>query len=89
MVTLSQKANPTLNIMCADVTNFSTDQKFDMVVILGGLHHVHGHVEKVLHLMKNINLGLLKRCLMLILLKYVNLFFCIKASIIVFNLVLP
>jgi SAM-dependent methyltransferase len=54
MVTLSQKANPTLNIMCADVTNFSTDQKFDMVVIIGGLHHVHGHVEKVLHLMKNI-----------------------------------
>jgi SAM-dependent methyltransferase len=27
---------------------------FDMVVIIGGLHHVHSHVEKVLHAMKNI-----------------------------------
>jgi len=54
MVSLSQKANPTLNIRFADVTNFSTDQKFDMVVIIGGLHHVHGHIEKVLHIMKNI-----------------------------------
>lgn len=54
MVSLSKKANPTLDIRFADVTKFSCDQKFDMVVIIGGLHHVHENIEKVLHVMKNI-----------------------------------
>jgi SAM-dependent methyltransferase len=35
-----QNARPELAVSCADVTTFTTGKQYDIVMILGGLHHV-------------------------------------------------
>jgi SAM-dependent methyltransferase len=35
-----QNARPELQVTCADVTSFTTDKRYDIIMILGGLHHV-------------------------------------------------
>lgn len=41
-----------LNVYHQDILNFKTDKKYDLVIIIGGLHHVPFHVDLVT---KNIN----------------------------------
>lgn len=51
-----KKDNPDINIYKQDVTKFSTEKKFDIVILIGGLHHVHDYARDVV---KNIG-GMLK-----------------------------
>lgn len=39
---------PELNVFFGDVTQFKPDKKYDLVIIIGGLHHVHSFTQKVL-----------------------------------------
>lgn len=40
VVARSQKTRPELQITCADVTTFTTTKQYDVIMLLGGLHHV-------------------------------------------------
>jgi len=39
--------DPSLNVRVAEVTSFKSDGKFDLVILIGGLHHVFRHTEEV------------------------------------------
>lgn len=45
--------NPQINIYKQDVTTFSTDKKYDIIILLGGLHHVPDYAAKVCKNMSN------------------------------------
>ncbi len=40
LVAKAKEREPSLNISVQDVTKFQTDKKYDLIVIIGGLHHV-------------------------------------------------
>jgi len=49
------KANPDLNVYVQDVSTFKSDKMFDIIIIIGGLHHVPSLCEKVVqNLRKNL-----------------------------------
>lgn len=49
MVLAAQKENNgNIRIFQADIINFSEKEKYDIIIILGGLHHVPNFVDKVL-----------------------------------------
>jgi SAM-dependent methyltransferase len=48
MVAFSKEKNPDINIWIQDVTTFCAPESYDVIYILGGLHHVHHFTDKVL-----------------------------------------
>lgn len=45
MVELAKKKLPDLNIFVADITTFSETNKYDIIILIGGLHHVYHYKE--------------------------------------------
>lgn len=43
-----KEINPGLNVFLGDVTKFNPDKEYDIVIIIGGLHHVFRYVDDVL-----------------------------------------
>jgi len=39
--------HPDLDVSVEDVTNFKSDKQFDLIILIGGLHHVPYHAEDV------------------------------------------
>lgn len=52
LVKIANKNNEKLNIVHGNVLNYADDEKYDLIILLGGLHHVYGNVDKAI---KNIN----------------------------------
>ena len=49
MVEFARQTHPTLDIQWGDVMTFKPeDERFDLVVLIGGLHHVYRHTEEVI-----------------------------------------
>ena len=48
MVTYAQQLHPELLIWQQDVTTFRNREAYDIIFIIGGLHHVYAHKERVL-----------------------------------------
>ena len=49
MVSLAKTANPSLDIIWNDVTKFShSGESFDLILLIGGLHHVYSRTDEVL-----------------------------------------
>lgn len=48
LVEEAQRRSPGCRIYEQDVTRFTADDEYDLVVLIGGLHHVHAHVGDVL-----------------------------------------
>lgn len=49
MVEIARRLKPSLNIGWSDVTTFKeTESPFDMMILIGGLHHVHSHTPQVI-----------------------------------------
>lgn len=42
-----RRSHPTLSISHQDVTRFEADREYDIVILLGGLHHVPDHAAQV------------------------------------------
>jgi 2-polyprenyl-3-methyl-5-hydroxy-6-metoxy-1,4-benzoquinol methylase len=42
------KKNPEINIYKQDITKFKPKKKYDIIIIIGGLHHVYRHTSSVL-----------------------------------------
>ncbi len=42
-----QRSDPSINVEQADVTSFDTDQRFDIIILIGGLHHVPDNAAEV------------------------------------------
>ena len=58
VVALVRRENPGLRIAHADVTRFSPDRTYDLVIVLGGLHHVrHAAADTVKRLTAAIRPG--------------------------------
>ncbi|MDR0476892.1 MAG: class I SAM-dependent methyltransferase [Desulfobulbaceae bacterium] len=55
MVAFAQERNPGINIWTQDVTTFCAPNSYDIICVIGGLHHVHRYIDKVL---RNISLSL-------------------------------
>ncbi|MFV2005724.1 MAG: class I SAM-dependent methyltransferase, partial [Gammaproteobacteria bacterium] len=48
LVELARQDNPDLNIQWGDITRYrrkNSEEKFDLVILIGGLHHVFKHVD--------------------------------------------
>jgi len=56
MAAFAKKKNPGINVWSQDVTTFCASESYHIICIIGGLHHVHRHVDKVL---RNIRRSLL------------------------------
>ncbi|MFH0774304.1 MAG: methyltransferase domain-containing protein [bacterium] len=54
MVDLAKSNDPCLNVYKMDVTKFQTDKKYDIVIIIGGLHHVFKYSEQVVKMVSNV-----------------------------------
>ena len=53
MVEISRQRNPILNIEWNDVTTYqASGDLFDLIILIGGLHHVYSHTEEVLSNLK-------------------------------------
>ena len=52
-----RKKNPHINIYKQDVTSFIPDKTYDVIILIGGLHHVPDYAEAVC---KNLSKGLKK-----------------------------
>ena len=48
MVKFAKKQNPEAIIWQQDITTYQADQYYDMVFLIGGLHHVHRHARQSL-----------------------------------------
>ena len=46
------KDNPTRNVFFMDVTSYEPDREYDLVFLVGGLHHVPNHVPSVLGMVR-------------------------------------
>jgi SAM-dependent methyltransferase len=46
-----RRANPDLDVFVQDVTKFSPRARYDLIVLLGGLHHVPRHADAVVGLL--------------------------------------
>ena len=40
-----KKYSPEIHVIHSDITRFEASNKFDLIILLGGLHHVPGHVQ--------------------------------------------
>ena len=47
VVTRLKLTSPELNVECADVTKYRSANSYDIVILLGGLHHVPDHASNV------------------------------------------
>lgn len=47
LVDIVRQRDPAINIYSGDVTNFRPSRTFDLIILLGGLHHVYAHAESV------------------------------------------
>jgi SAM-dependent methyltransferase len=47
VVECSLKNFPQLRVWQEDVTKYRSDQQYDVIIVLGGLHHVHAHASNV------------------------------------------
>lgn len=58
MVAFAKKRNPQINIWMQDITTFAPGKgTYDIICIIGGLHHIYQHIDTVL---KNISTSLSK-----------------------------
>ena len=48
LIEIVKKLNPSKNVFVKDVTTFHPDSKFDLILIIGGLHHVPDYTGQVL-----------------------------------------
>ena len=48
LVERARKSFPGADIFVQDVTKFEGDERFDLMILIGGLHHVYGHVSSVM-----------------------------------------
>jgi len=48
-----KKKEPKLNIYKQDITKFKPKKKYDIIIIIGGLHHVYRHTDLVLKTIDN------------------------------------
>ncbi|GAA4274244.1 methyltransferase domain-containing protein [Aquimarina gracilis] len=48
-----KEMNPDLNVYVQDVSTFKSDKKFDVIIIIGGLHHVPSMCEEVVQNLRN------------------------------------
>jgi SAM-dependent methyltransferase len=55
LVELGKATHPNQNIFFQDVTTFHPEQIYDVIILIGGLHHVHKHTADVV---KNLSKGL-------------------------------
>lgn len=53
IVEMAKKYNPDVNIYVQDVTTFTTDRLYDIVIIIGGLHHVPSACDEVVKRINN------------------------------------
>lgn len=54
IVKLAKKYNPKSNIYVQDVTTFTSSKNYDMVIIIGGLHHVPSACDEVVKRIRNV-----------------------------------
>lgn len=52
MIRLTQEKYPEINIYRQDVTTFVADKKYDIVILLAGLHHVPDYIDTILTQLK-------------------------------------
>ncbi|WP_299549483.1 methyltransferase domain-containing protein [Seonamhaeicola sp.] len=53
-----KERNKNLNVYVQDITTFKSDKKFDLIILIGGLHHVPEFCEDAVKLLKkNLNEG--------------------------------
>jgi len=58
LVKISNENNPKLNIKCDNVLTFNSKEKVDIVILIGGLHHVYENtVEALENISKCIKIG--------------------------------
>ena len=48
LVDRARKAFPNANIYVQDVTTFESNTQYDLMILIGGLHHVYAHVSSVM-----------------------------------------
>ncbi|MFC5046826.1 methyltransferase domain-containing protein [Aquimarina hainanensis] len=48
-----KEKNPALHVYVQDISTFKSDKKFDIIIIIGGLHHVPSMCEQVVENLKN------------------------------------
>ena len=53
LIELVRQLNPTKRVFVQDVTTFKPDSLYDIILIIGGLHHVPDYTEKVLLNLRN------------------------------------
>lgn len=49
MVAKANNDKPNISIIWGDVTTFTSNERFDLIVVIGGLHHVYSRAEKVVN----------------------------------------
>lgn len=47
LVRIVREGDPSIGIFTADITRYEPTRQYDLIVLLGGLHHVPDHVEQV------------------------------------------
>jgi SAM-dependent methyltransferase len=58
MIDLSKKKYPNANIWLQDITKFKSEKKYDLIFVIGGLHHVYEFVEvSISNLVESLNVG--------------------------------
>jgi SAM-dependent methyltransferase len=48
LVRMVRKRDPSLNVFHMDVTRFRASKRYDLIILVGGLHHVPDHVDQIL-----------------------------------------
>jgi len=48
LVDRAKKKFPSANIFVEDVTKFEGEEQYDLLILIGGLHHVYAHVSSVM-----------------------------------------
>ncbi len=48
-----KETNPDINVYVQDVSTFKSEKKFDVIIVIGGLHHVPSMCETVVQNLKN------------------------------------
>ncbi len=48
LVDHAQAAFPDANIFLQDITQFDSDEEYDIIILIGGLHHVYHHMDVVM-----------------------------------------